>query len=181
MTTKTDNQYPHLERWTLPAYYIGAHWDGWYGAGVGQSRDSDALERANFDAMRKALEALPEVEVAEDGGMASVQIVRESHWACGWVEWIAIHETNVRALELAESIMARLEDYPVIDEDLWSQYEDEDCRATWENCYDAKERLAYFRRHGHTSNGLASMLKAIRRGDWYEAANMLHCPSDLIS
>lgn len=177
MTTKTDNQYPHLEHWTLPAYYIGAHWDGWYGAGVGQSRDSEALERANFDAMRKALEALPEVEV---NGMAGVQVVRESHWACGWVEWIAIHESNTAALELAESIMARLEDYPVIDEGLWSQYEDADCRQTWENCYDTRERIEYFRRHSFTSNGIAALLRAMR-GDWYEAANMLHCPSDLIA
>lgn len=176
----TDSKYPHLSKWTRPECYIGASWYGWYAAPVGQSRDSDALERANFDAAKLELEALPEVEVDEDDGMAGVQIVRESHWAVGWVEWIAIHESNVAALELAESIMARLEDYPVIDEDLWSRYEDEDCRQIWENCYDTRERIEYFRRHSFTSNGIAALLRAMR-GDWYEAANMLHCPSDLIA
>lgn len=181
--------YEHISKWTRPQCYMGATWDNWYSAGVGQSRDSNALERANFAAMLKQLKALPEVEVMVpsnryDDSMiegTGLVVVRESHWAVGWIEWIAIHESNTAALELADKIMAKLTDYPVIDEELWSEYENEDCRQTWETCFDAKERLDYFRRHSHTSNGLMSMLKAIRRGDWYEAANMLHCPSDLIA
>lgn len=184
-------QYPHLTRWTLPRDYMGAHWDGWYSAGVGQTRDSDALERANFDAMRAELEALPEhtIDLGEcgpDNDGPSLQVVRERHWACGWIEWIAIHETNTRALELAESIMKRLEGYPVIDEQLWSQYEDEDCRQTWENCYDERERAEYLRKHVNKVYALPgetpyTMLRKAVKGDWYYAANLLPCPSDLIA
>ena len=169
--------YEHLTKYTRPDCYIGQTWYGWYSAGVGQSRDSDALERANFQAMLSRLRMMDDVDVDGESGL---QVVRESHWAVGWVEWIAVHESNTAALELADSIIERMDGYPVIDESLWSEYEDEDCRLTWENCYNAKERVQYFREHSWTSQGIAALLRAIR-GSWYEAANMLHSPSDLIA
>ncbi len=170
-------EYSHLQRWTMPSCYFGEVWPDYFSAGVGQSRDSDALERANFQAM---LERLGGKTSDDETGDPLVKVVRESHWAVGWVEWIAIHESQDRALGIANTIQAKLEDYPVIDEELWSQFEDEDCSETWANCFDPSERLDYFRRHSFTSNGIGALLRAIR-GDWYEAANMLHCPSDLIA
>lgn len=172
-------EYLHLKKWTMPAYYFGAQWPEYYSSGVGQSCDSSALERANFQAM---LDRLGGETGENDDGVSMVTIVRENHWAVGWVEWIAIHESNTKALEIADSIQAKLESYPVIDEELWSQLEDEECEQTWSTCYDAKERLEYFRKNSWSNhNGIAPLLRAIRGGDWYEAANMLHCPSDLIS
>lgn len=169
-------EYKHIQRWTHPTYYLGEVWPDYYSAGVGQSRDSDALERANFQAMLDSLGG----EASDDGtGDPLVTVVRESHWAVGWVEWIAIHESNTAALEIADKQMERLESYPVLDEELWSNLEDEDCNQTWSNCFNTKERLDYFRHHSFTSNGITALLRAIR-GDWYEAANMLHCPSDLL-
>jgi hypothetical protein len=49
----------------------------------------------------------------------------------------------------------------------------------WENCYDAHERIRYFRKHSYTAESYLALIKAIR-GDWGEAANMLHSPSDFI-
>ncbi len=186
--------YENISKWTRPDSYMGATWKDWYSAGVGQSRDSDALERANFAAMLKALERLPEVEVMVpsnryDDSMiegTGLVVVRESHWAVGWLEWIAIHESNVAALELADKIMAKVTDYPVIDEELWSEYEDEDYRQTWENCYSESERAEYLRKHvsrvypfpGETAY---RMLRRAVKGDWSYAANLLPCPSDLIA
>lgn len=185
--------YEHLKLWNHPDCYLGATWEGWYSAGVGQSRDSDALERANFEAMKQALFALPEhtIDLGEcgpDNDGPGLQVVREGHWAVGWVEWIAIHQTNTRALEVANNICAKLEDYPVIDEELWSRFEDEDCAQTWENCYDERERLEYLKKHGGSSlkygafgeSVYRSVRKAIK-GDWSYAANLLPCPSDLIA
>ena len=125
----TDYTPTHLKRWTMPANYAGAVWPAYYSSGVGQSRDSDALERSNFACM-----------VRELGGESdTVQIVRESHWAVGWVEWIAIHQDDGRALEIADRIKGELEDYPVIDESHWSELEYSELTDYWEQC-SARER-----------------------------------------
>jgi hypothetical protein len=169
--------YTHIKRWTLPSHYVGTTWESYYSAGVGQSRDSDALERANFQAMLTLLKACPEIEVGDE---RSVQVVRESHWAVGWVEWIAIHESDTVALAVADEAMERLGDYPVLNEDLFSQFEGEECNTIWSDCFDMRERVQYFRKHSHTVSNWRSLMAAMR-GSWYDAANMLHSPSDLIS
>src|SRR5688572_21906331 len=103
----------YLKRWTLPSHYFGEHWPEYYGSGCGQSRDSDALERSNFACMLAAL----------GGESDTVQVVRESHWAVGWVEWIAIHQDDETALRIADGIAERLRDYPVVDESHYSETE----------------------------------------------------------
>lgn len=125
----------NLKRWTRPDSYFGAEWADYYGSSVGQSRDSGALERSNFSCMLRAL----------GGESDTVLVIRESHWAVGWVEWIAIHESDTKALETADDIAAALEDYPVIDESHWSELEQEDANQTWKNCFNPSERIAYIR------------------------------------
>jgi hypothetical protein len=127
----------HLKRWTMPANYFGAVWPATYSAGFGQSRDSDCLEQSNFAVALRAL----------GGESETVTVVRESHWAVGWVEWIAIHQDNEKALEIADGLNAQLEDYPVLSDDDFSEREMEAANETWTNCYDDKERLAYIRKH----------------------------------
>ena len=114
-------------------------------------------------------------------GDSSVQIIRENHWAVGWVEWIAIHSSNTAALEKARELCNRANDYPVLDEDDFSRREDEECDQTWSKCFDASDRIDYLRRHSYTAGSLTDLLQAIRVGSWYHAANMLHCPSDLLA
>ena len=133
----TDYEPTNLKLWTMPENYFGEVWPATYSAGVGQSRDSSALERSNFAAMLKAI----------GGESETVTVVRESHWAVGWVEWIAIHQDDSAALKTADDIQKRLEDYPVIDESDWSEREDEDAQEIWTNCYNDSERLAYIRKH----------------------------------
>jgi len=136
----------NLKRWTLPQCYIGAEWADYFRSGVGQSRDSNALERANFDAMLGALKKIPEPSDWPHD-FTPFQVVRENHWAVGWVEWIAIHETATDALKRADEIMASFDDYPVIDEQLFSQYEQTEADETWRNCYRPLERVEYIREH----------------------------------
>ena len=107
--------FKHISKWTMPKNYMGAEWHGYYAAPVGRSRDSDTVERSNWDAQS---ERIPESE--------TVIIVRESHWAVGWVEWMAIHESDKTALAEAEKIGEELEDYPILDEDRWSELEFEE-------------------------------------------------------
>lgn len=127
----------NLKLWTMPDSYIGPVWPATYSAGVGQSRDSDALERSNFRTMLKAI----------GGESETVDVVRESHWAVGWVEWIAIHQDDERALRIADAQMERLADYPILDEDDFCELEGEDANETWKNCFAPLERIAWIREH----------------------------------
>ncbi len=122
----------HLNRWEMPSNYFGDTWEEYYGAGVGVHRDSDCLERSNFDSVVKALD----IDNRDD-----VHIVRANHWAVGWVEWIAIHETETECLKIADEIVEGLSDYPVIDETLFCEYEYEEASEIWKNCMSTKERV----------------------------------------
>lgn len=108
----------HLKRWTRPDNYGGASWPDYYSSGFGRSRDSDCLEESNFAV---AWETLGDLTTEA----APVEIVRERHWAIGWVEWIAIHQDNETALKAADEIRERAEAYPVLDEKDWSERERE--------------------------------------------------------
>lgn len=73
--------------------------------------------------------------------------MRETHWAVGWVEWIAIHESDEKALRIADHNRERLDDYPVLDENDWSEREQETADHIWGKCYTPAERIRYIRNH----------------------------------
>jgi hypothetical protein len=118
-----------------PKGLFGAEWSSYYSAGVGQSRDSDCLEQSNFAVMLAAL----------GGESETVIVVRESHWAVGWVEWIAVHESDTVALAKADEQCGRLANYPVLDEEDWSQREWNAMCEVWENA-GLQGRMEYCRR-----------------------------------
>lgn len=133
----------YLKRWTLPCDYFGAEWPEHF-VFFSQNRDSDSLTRSNF---RCALKALGGEKTAEDG-TPLVSIVRESHWAVGWVEWIAIHESNEEALRIADELERKVIDiYPVVDENDWSEEEQREADSVWRDCYSQRERVEYVRKH----------------------------------
>jgi hypothetical protein len=133
----TLSAYTHLHKWTRPACYIGAEWHEHYSAGVGQSRDSDCLEQSNFAVM-----------LAELGGESdTVIVVRESHWAVGWVEWIAIHQSDTAALAVADAACERLANYPILDEEDWSEREWNAACEVWEHA-GLRDRIEYCSRAG---------------------------------
>ena len=133
----------NLSRWELPRNYFGSEWPEYY-VFLSQNRDSDTLTRSNFQC---ALTAIGGETGEDDDGISAVTVVRESHWACGWIEWIAIHESNSEALRIADEIAAKLEDYPVVNEDHWSELEDQEAQEVWRNCYNERERIDYMRRY----------------------------------
>jgi hypothetical protein len=97
----------HLNLWKYPSYYLEETWGGYY-VFLGRYQDSDCLANSNFEC---ALEKIG--GKSEENG---VYVVREGHWTCGWVEWIAIHQDNYEALRIADKVIEKLEDYPVLDE-----------------------------------------------------------------
>jgi hypothetical protein len=160
-------EYKAITRWTMPDSYFGETWPNYYSAGVGQSRDSDALERSNFRCMLAAI----------GGESETVHVVREGHWAVGWIEWIAIHQDDTKALEEADAILCALSDYPVIDDMDFSDLESEEANETWRNCYNDSDRLEYIRnfRSQFDFHDMAD-LRAVIRGEYFNgyASELLH-------
>jgi hypothetical protein len=125
-----------LERWTMPEHYFGAAWLEYYRAGFGRHRDSDCLAESNF---RVALKAL-------GGESETVLVIRESHWAVGWIEWIAIHESDSKSLQIADRLIEDLESYPVLNEEDWSELEQEAADEIWRQCFTPSDRVEYIRK-----------------------------------
>lgn len=101
-------------KYTRPQNYCGPDYPTTISV-VGQSRDSGLLEQSNF---RSALELL-------GGESETVLVVRDSHWAVGWVETLRVELSDKVAIKKACEILAALENYPVVDDDDYSelQYE----------------------------------------------------------
>ena len=137
-----------LKKWTRPSYYIGANWPDYY-VFLGRNRDSDCLENSNFECGLKAIQAVASKEPipGDEDESATVQTVCENHWAVGWVEWIAIHESDKAALAEAERLLERLENYPVLNEEDFCERETNEANEVWKNCYRPKERVEYIRAH----------------------------------
>lgn len=138
-----------LKRWTLPKYYAGKHWPNWY-VGLDQHRDSDCLDKSNFEVfLREVRKTSAGLSINEPDmcniytpgkgwgyrpmEIDSVFVVRESSDLVGWVEWIAIHESDTPALECAQKLLGDLDTYPVLDEDHLTNLEDDEIQEYWQN------------------------------------------------
>ena len=75
----------------------------WLVAPVSQTRDSEALNRANFDATLREL----------GGESDTVQVHRFGHWGPGWFEIILIDATDTARVQIAQEIEDALSDYPI--------------------------------------------------------------------
>lgn len=157
----------HIARWKLPRDYAGAEWPEYYVA-AGRHRDSDCLTESNFYTTLRRL----------GGESETVRVVRESHWAVGWIEWIAIHESDATALAIADDCAAAIAEYPILDESDFSEREDAAAAELWA-VMSWRDRLEYLRGNSHTAD--YRELAAAVRGDWYAAAGALHCPSDILA
>ena len=79
------------------------------------TRDSEALEKSNYDEMLDQLQNLDGWEEHEF-----------NHWACGWFS-IIIAEPSSKAYEILIEIEGALADYPVLCDERFSRYyEDEE-------------------------------------------------------
>jgi len=137
----------NLSLWTLPDSYMGAQWDDYY-VFLSKHRDSLAVTRSNYIC---GLEAI-------GGESDTVRCVNEGHWAVGWVEWIAIHKSDAKALELADELEGALSDYPVLNDAHWSELEYSEACEYWESM-SVRDRVEYCARAGQS-------IFAARR-DWF--------------
>lgn len=154
--------YPTCRPWTMPADYAGPVYPYTHTSGFGRSRDSDTVEESNF---RVACAELLPLGNETDG---EVEIVREHHWAVGWVEWIAINNDNAKAIALATELCGARELYPILSDDDHSALQMERAEETWRECYDARERLDYIRGHrGDFGFGSIGDILACVRGKYF--------------
>lgn len=94
--------------------------DTWFVAPCSQTRDSDALTRANFRALQDML---------DDAGM-EYEVHRFGHWGPGWFE-ILIVKPSDDARAFLEKVAKDLDDYPVLSEEEASAEEAEEAEETW--------------------------------------------------
>jgi len=94
-----------MNLWKTPTDYAGEDWSEYF-VFLGRNRDSGPIEECNF-----------QVGLSLIGGESNtVIVVSESHWAVGWAEWIAIHQSDDKSIETANEALKSLDEYPVLDE-----------------------------------------------------------------
>jgi hypothetical protein len=141
-----------LNRKGFPGSYYGDYPD-WLQV-LGQTRDSGTLDRANFKAALNIL-------IAIDAD--SVGVERAGHWACGWVETIIIDPDNAAIVKSAQAILDAMENYPIVNEELFSEMEWEETVETWENMGASKRiALAKYERSRYHWLGKANILRYAR-------------------
>lgn len=151
-----------------PTGYSGVR-GAWY-VTLARTRDSDTLERANFDVAQAELERASLV-IGVDW-----DIERFNHWAVGWVDYLIVapdHETSIatdstddwdwdepglivvsQARLLAERWLDRLADYPILDEEVFSAVEWAEVESTIEAAIPGRWR-------GPEYAGLAGMIQSL--------------------
>jgi hypothetical protein len=110
------------------------------------NRDSNALDRANEEAVHKALK--PFMGWHKDGDDCWSE--SHNHWAVGHVDGIAIRCVDdngapTAAFRELHRLAMDLQAYPILDENRFEEIEQEEADLMWKNCYSDKNRLEYIR------------------------------------
>lgn len=123
--------------WDSLSNYIGpTKFPGWYVVAA-RHRDSDIITRCNW---AETLDRL-------GGESETVEIFNFGHWAVGWVEYLCIHESDPAKMEIGKAIEEEIENYPVLNEDRWSEMEYDEIGEYWRRC-SIKERVEYCQENG---------------------------------
>ena len=108
------------------------------------------------------------------GESSTVRVDRFGHWACGWWESLSVAE-NSQAHLIAENMKAKMEGYPVLDEEDWCELESEEAARLW-GAFTIRERIAWLREnYASLYHRSLSDLLGCARGDYF-----LGNPSDLL-
>lgn len=139
----------------------------WLVAPCAVNRDSDALARSNWACQLKAL----------GGESDTVEVHRFGHWGPGWFEIVIINPEDQERVKIAEELEAALSDYPVIDDEHFSQEENDEAAEVWANCYNEKQRVKWLRNHGRDCH--FDSFKDLRnciRGEFFngDCSSLLH-------
>ena len=112
--------------WDLDEYAEEQGWQGVAIGPVGHHRDSDALGRSNW--------AVVYADLYDRFG-SDVDEVSFGHWAVGWVAELAWNVGNAELADAVEAWESALADYPVADDEHFSELEWEDNHPREGECY----------------------------------------------
>lgn len=103
----------------------------WGVAPVAQTRDSDALEQSNFETFLNMLRECGESEGDGTDG-ETWEVHRFGHWGPGWFEVVLV-KPGSKAYAIAVDCARALENYPVLDDQDFSNREHEEYSEAWDN------------------------------------------------
>ncbi len=151
----------HLKKWIDTGSYMGDDLSEYYVL-IAHTRDSELLEESNWDCIKAELEKRFTFADSIEGIKANSELLLGyfSHWACGWIESIMIHESNEKALMIGDDIKAELLNYPVYNDD---DYSEKQFNSWYANCETAvKDYL-----NDNSIEGMDDKIgEIIRAGDW---------------
>jgi acyl-CoA synthetase (AMP-forming)/AMP-acid ligase II len=125
-------------KWTHPSDYGGHSPDGDYVI-YGRNRDSSILENVNYREILEDLENIADSRCYD---------FRAGHWAVGWVEYIVVPNDSPDVVILAAAeIVAALADYPVWNEESYSEAQYNAMHEYWEQC-SIRERTEHCQESG---------------------------------
>lgn len=176
----------YLTRWSTPNHYVGFNPIGDYLL-YGRNRDSNILTNSNFEVMAERLlkkaSQLPPAPPEQDAYGHEypdgwVYTFTASCWAQGWREYLLLRTVEnppdgyQELVEYANEMFGSLmNDYPVLDDDVYSERQDEALMGYW-NGLSMSERVQLCQEHGH------SIFSARRNyppervwDDWYESGD----------
>lgn len=120
-----------MKKWSRSENYIGESYYDYYVL-LSRHRDSGLVEESNFNSALKAL----------NGESDTVKVIRASHWLCGWIEMILIHESDKESVDKGNEIEKVLESYPILDEDAFGELLSEKEKEMYDQIkYDADHGL----------------------------------------
>ena len=92
-------------------------------------RDSEILIESNYDALLFGLQYIAKMH----GCKEKVYDFRAGHWASGWVETIIVRaDAHPAVLQQAAEYLEALSDYPVVDEDDYSDRQSDAVYKYWD-------------------------------------------------
>ena len=151
-----------MKLYERPNSYCGPEYYGCYPF-IARCRDSRLVESSNWKGITEDLKKKfgPEQCGAYGDEEYDIQgklnedfrkpvtwfIIRDSHWAVGWIETLYIHQDAKEIVAWAEAVEKRLEGYPIYDEDLFSEMEMEQKTEYWQSC-SKDEKVALLKEAG---------------------------------
>lgn len=161
MNKDTALEYLNDHRWQRASNYMGTDWSAYFVI-VSKNRDSDCLEKVNFETARKLLSKWEgeEVTVLRPGDPCQylqVTVASANHWAVGWTESLMIHkDASEDALIEAAEIICSLADYPCLDDSALCNLEYEEAKEAWDRYLGDREKVRLAKQLGIKTPGLAA-------------------------
>lgn len=143
----------HMPTWKTPDSYMGFDPVGDYCLYM-KTRDSEIMTESNFACIKKDMEQFIEKgdfpdpnaildEYGEERPSDWFYTWSAGHWACGWVEYMMVRkDAPEEIIEKADEIYCAISDYPIYDENDYSERQDEAMWNYWKSM-SMRERIQY--------------------------------------